>query len=301
MNRALRLFSSRLCSSFIVAGGCIKMGPDFKKPDLQFAQPERFQYRTKNAKAVVPEDRWWEVFGDPEINGLVKKVLENNPDLQQAAARILELQYQVIQTRADRFPTLGLQGGAQRQHEPESILGPGIPIGGTVNQYSFSLPASYEVDLWGKYARAEEASRAQLLQEKENRLTLSQSLVAEAVSLYLQIQSLERRIQITLQSLKNYQDSVTFVERRYKRGLTSILDLRQARRTLNQAKGQIPQLRQELGAAQQALSVLSGRYPKTRNLIRSPRTITKSLAPYRLVCRVSFCCADRIFEPPKLS
>jgi len=277
------------------------MGPDFKKPDLQFAQPERFQYRTKNAKAVVPEDRWWEVFGDPEINGLVKKVLENNPDLQQAAARILELQYQVIQTRADRFPTLGLQGGAQRQHEPESILGPGIPIGGTVNQYSFSLPASYEVDLWGKYARAEEASRAQLLQEKENRLTLSQSLVAEAVSLYLQIQSLERRIQITLQSLKNYQDSVTFVERRYKRGLTSILDLRQARRTLNQAKGQIPQLRQELGAAQQALSVLSGRYPKTRNLIRSPRTITKSLAPYRLVCRVSFCCADRIFEPPKLS
>ncbi len=278
MDRRLLGFLFLILSACLMAGGCMKMGPDFKKPDLQFAQPERFQYRTKNAKVVVPEDRWWEVFGDPQINGLVKRVLKNNPDLQQAAARILELQYQVIQTRADRFPALGLQGGAQRQHEPESILGPGIPIGGTVNQYSFSLPASFEMDLWGKYARAEEASRAQLLQEEENRLTLSQSLVAEAVSLYLQIQSLERRIQITLQSLKNYQDSVTFVERRYKRGLTSILDLRQARRTLNQAKGQIPQLRQELGAAQQALSVLSGKYPKTRKPLSQPEDYYKKLS-----------------------
>jgi outer membrane protein, multidrug efflux system len=277
MNRRLPGLVLLMASVCLTTAGCIKMGPDFKRPDLQFAQPERFQYRTLDAKAVAPEDRWWEVFGDPEINGLVKRVLENNPDLHQAAARILELQYRVIQTRADRFPTLGFQGGAQRQHEPESTFGPGIPIGGTVNQYSFSLPASYEVDLWGKYARAEEASRAQLLQEEENRLTLSQSLVAEAISLYLQIQSLERRIQITLQSLKNYQDSVTFVERRYKRGLTSILDLRQARRTLNQAKGQIPQLRQELGAAQQALSVLLGEYPETHKPYPQPEDYYKKL------------------------
>ena len=259
--------------------GCMKMGPDFKKPDLQLAHPEKFQYRPRKPTVVIPEDRWWEVFGDPEINGLVEKVLKNNPDLQQAAARILELQYQVIQTRADRFPSLGFQASANRQHEPESILGAGVPVGGTVSQYGFSLPASYEMDLWGKYARAEEASRAQLLQEKENRLTLSQGLVAEAISLFLQMQSLERRIQITLQSLNNYQQSVTFVERRYKRGLTSILDLRQARRTLNQAKGNLPQLRQELGASQQALAVLMGKYPKTRKPYPQPEDYYKKLRP----------------------
>ncbi len=268
-----------LAAFCLLTVGCMKMGPDFKKPDLQLAQPETFQYRPKKATLVVPEDRWWEVFGDPEINGLVEKVLKNNPNLQQAAARILELQYQVIQTRADRFPSLGLQANAMRQHEPESILGPGVPIGGTVSQYGFSLPASYEMDLWGKYARAEESSRAQLLQEKENRLTLSQGLVAEAISLFLQMQSLERRIQITLQSLKNYQESVTFVERRYNRGLTSILDLRQARRTLNQAKGNLPQLRQELGASQQALAVLMGEYPKTRKPYPQPEDYYKKLRP----------------------
>ena len=77
----------------------MKMGPDFKKPDLQLDQPEKFQYRPREATVVIPEDRWWEVFGDPEINGLVEKVLKNNPNLQQAAARILELQYQVIRHR----------------------------------------------------------------------------------------------------------------------------------------------------------------------------------------------------------
>ena len=268
-----------LAAFCLLTVGCMKMGPDFKKPELQMDQPETFQYRPKKATLVVPEDRWWEVFGDPEINGLVEKVLKNNPNLQQAAARILELQYQVIQTRADRFPSVGLKGGAQRQHEPESIFGPGVPIGGTVSQYGLSLPASFEIDLWGKYARAEESSRALLLQEEENRLTLSQSLVAEAVSLYLQIQSIERRIQITLQSLKNYQESVTFVERRYNRGLTSILDLRQARRTLNQAKGNLPQFRQELGAAQQVLAVIMGEYPKTRKPYPQPEDYYKKLKP----------------------
>ncbi len=261
------------------AAGCMKMGPDFKKPDLKLSEPEQFQYAPKKAVAEIPEDRWWEVFGDPEINLLAEKVLKNNPDLQQAAARILELQYQVVQTRADRFPSLGVQASVQRQHEPETYFGSTIPVGGTTDQYAFSFPASYELDLWGKYARAEEASRAQLLQEEENRLTLSQGLVAEAVSLYLQIQSLERRIQITLQSLKNYEDSVAFVERRYEKGLTSILDLRQARRTLNQAKGNLPQLRQELGAAQQALSVILGEYPKTHKPKEQPEDYYKKLKP----------------------
>lgn len=277
--RPLKALCWMLAAVCLWTNGCMKMGPDFRKPDLEVSEPERFQYAPKKAKTVIPEDRWWEVFSDPEINHLVEKVLQSNLDLQQAAARILELQYQVIRTRADRFPSLGFKAGAQRQHEPESILGPGIPVGGSTSQYSFSLPASYEVDLWGKYARAEEASRAQLLQEEENRLTLSQSLVSEAITLYLQIQSLERRIQITVQSLKNYRDSVTFVEQRYKRGLTSILDLRQARRTLNQAKGNLPQLRQELGTAQQALAVIMGEYPKTRKPYPQPEDYYKKLKP----------------------
>ena len=222
------------------------------------------------------------IFGDPHINDLVEKVLDRTiRTFSRRPPAFLEQQYQVIQTRADRFPDVWVLRAAHNgSMNPNRRYGSGQfpsvePLTSTV--FPCRHPTRWTS---GENMRAlKKASRAQLLQEEENRLTLSQSLVAEAVSLYLRIQSIERRIQITLQSLKNYEESVTFVERRYKRGLTSILDLRQARRTLNQAKGNLPQLRQELGAAQQALTVIMGEYPKTRKPYSQPEDYYKKLRP----------------------
>jgi len=276
-----RLFRRFFIIAFVClwAAGCIKMGPDFKRPDIGVKEPPSFQYDPGEAAAAQTEDRWWEVFGDPVLNQLVEEVLKYNLDIRQASARILELKYQVIETRADRFPAAGFQAQGQRQHQPSAGMGPGISIGGTTDSYNLSLPASFEVDLWGKFARAEESSQASLLQGEESRWTVAQGVVAEAVTLYLKIESLERRIQITEESLENYRDSVTFVERRYKRGLTSILDLRQARRTLAQAQANLPLLVQELGAGQQALTVLLGRYPETRPPRKQPEDYYRQLAP----------------------
>jgi len=97
---------------FLVAGGCIKMGPDFKKPAVSVKEPKSFQYAPEKTVSAEPEDHWWEVFGDPVLDRLVEGVLNHNLDIQQASARILELKYQVIQTRADQLPTVGFQGQA---------------------------------------------------------------------------------------------------------------------------------------------------------------------------------------------
>ncbi|MBW1733899.1 MAG: efflux transporter outer membrane subunit [Deltaproteobacteria bacterium] len=279
MSSRLLYFSILMAGVCLVAGACIKMGPDFKKPDPPIKEPQTFQYAPERPVPAEPEDRWWETFGDPALDRVVENALKHNLDLQQASARILELKYGVIQARSGRYPAIGLQIESQRQHQPEAAVGPGRSIGGTTDNYNFSLPASFELDLWGKFARAEEASQADLLQGEEARWTLAQSLVAEAVTLYLKMESIERRIQITRESLENYQESVTFVERRYKRGLTSILDLRQARRTLAQAQSNLPLLIQELGATQQALAVLLGRYPETRPPREQPEDYFKKLAP----------------------
>jgi multidrug efflux system outer membrane protein len=210
---------------------------------------------------------------------VVEGVLKHNLDIRAASARILELKYQVIQIRADRFPSLSFQAQGKRQKGPSATVGPGTTFGGMVDSYNFSLPAVFELDLWGKLARAEEASRAELLREEETRWTVAQSLVAEAITLYLRMESLERRIQITEESLVNYRNSVKFVDRRYKRGLSSVLDLRQARRTLAQAMGNLPLLRQELGSTQQALAVLLGKYPKTHPPRSQPEDYYRQLAP----------------------
>ena len=267
-----------------VLAGCIKLGPDFERPAPQADIPPSYQSSPGGAPSKLlsmPEDHWWEDFNNPEINRLVTRVLNRNLDIQQATAVIQEMEARVVQTRADRFPSLGLQGQAAREQRSETSYVPGsnISFGGTTSSYSLSLPASFEVDLWGKLARAQEASRAQLLQAEENRLALSQSVIAEAISLQLQIEALERRIQITEQSIRNYKRSVRLVEARYERGLSPVLDVRQARRTLARAESELPSLRQELGVTQQRLAVLTGEYPRTAPPVSQPEEYYKPLAP----------------------
>jgi len=135
------------------------------------------------------------------------------------------------------------------------------------------------VDLWGRLARGQEAARADLLQAEENRRTIAQTVVAETISLYLLMESLERRIRIALDKIESYGRSLAFVEGRYERGLTSILDVMQARRALAQAEPVLPSLRQDLGITQQKLSVLAGRYPRTRPPRPQPEDYYKRLQP----------------------
>lgn len=267
-----------------LAVGCIKLGPDFKRPDPEAEIPASYQSDAESsaeAALPVPEDRWWENFNNPEINRLVELALDRNLDIQRATAFIQEMEARVTQTRADRFPFVGFQAQGAREQRSETNYIPGskISFGGTTDSYSLSLPASFELDLWGKLARAEEASRAQLLQAEENRLTIAQSVIAEAISLQLQIEALERRIEINKQSIKSYKRSATLVESRYERGLSPVLDVRQARRTLARAESQLPSLLQELGVIQQRLAVLVGGYPKTSPPTLHPEDYYKPMAP----------------------
>ncbi len=216
---------------------------------------------------------------------MVQAVLENNLDIRGATARILEVRSRFFQARAERFPEIGLQGEARRQRltiETPTFGFAGISVDQqrtNIDTYTLAFPAAFEVDLWGRLARAEEAARAELLQAEENRRTIAQGVVAEAVNLYLLMESLERRIQLAEWSIESFRRSVVLVESRYKRGITSSLDVRQARRILTQAEAVLPLLRQDLGNTQQRLSVLLGRYPDTRPARFQPEDYYKPLPP----------------------
>jgi multidrug efflux system outer membrane protein len=132
------------------------------------------------------------------------------------------------------------------------------------DEYSLSLPASFEIDLWGRLARSTEAAKAQLLATEENRRTVVQTMVAEAVTLYLNIESTERQIQVNNKSVDAFRKSLEIVEGRYRRGLTTILDVRQASRILAQAESQLPALIAALGIQNQSLAILQGQYPKNK-------------------------------------
>jgi multidrug efflux system outer membrane protein len=271
--------------SLVVVSGCTKMGPDYQRPEMVDIVPRTYQHDIDEKKNLGIDDKWWESFGDPELNRTIEAALKNNLDIKTAVARVLEFEAQLVRVRADRYPAIDFQASAQNQRL--TVTTPALTQAGltqqetrtTIESYSLALPVTYELDLWGRLARANEAARADLLRAEEASRTVAQTVVSEAATLYFQMEALERRIQITKESIDTYRKSLDLVESRYERGLIPILDVRQARRLLAQAESLFPQHRQDLGVAQQRLAVLMGRYPETAPYRGHPEDYFKQMQP----------------------
>jgi multidrug efflux system outer membrane protein len=267
--------------TYFLFNGCINLGPDYQKPDVNVDVPETYQYTYSEAYAPsAPEklavtDRWWTVFGDSELDRMVEEALQYNWDLKLAAARVLESRAQYVQVRAERFPQLDSQASWDRRR----YGGSRSASGDTLNTYEMSAPAVFEVDLWSRLAKASKASWDDILREEESRHTVAQTIVAETIRLYLEMEAAERRLQIAYQSIEAFERSLKIVNTRYSRGLTSTLDIRQARRILAQAEVLVPEFRQQRGIAQQQLAVLLGRYPETKPARSQPEDYYRRLEP----------------------
>lgn len=244
--------------------GCLRLGPDFTPPASPVSPPAGYQHQAAGPGAYLEADAWWKALKEPELDALVDQALVRNQDLVKAAGRVLEVRANLVQAGAGRWPALNLNAAGQRQRTQTTSPLTGQPLAVTVDGYNLSLAASFELDLWGRVARSEEAALADLLAVEENRRVVAQTVVAEVVTAFLEAQALDRRIQVAEKTIAAYRHSVDFVDGRYRRGLVGALDLHQAQRSLAQAKATLPGLRQELGLKRQKLMVLAGDYPRSR-------------------------------------
>ena len=245
----------------LALGGCMTLGEDYQRPDPEYDIPQTYdQARAARTGAYIPQDRWWTIFRNPDLDRIVTNVALKNPDIHQAAARVMEARAQMRQTQADQYPELNLNAQASRQQQSISSLN-GDRESFISETKSLSLPASFELDLWGRLSRATEATRADILSAEENRRTVVQSLIAETVTRFLEVRYLEQQISITRRLIESHRLNLELVDSRYQRGLTSILDVRQARRILAQAESRLPSVVQALGQTRQALAILQGAYP----------------------------------------
>ncbi len=260
-----RLAFGPILAALIFSAGCLKVGPDYARPKLDQPAPAGYQHAGALSGKYQGRDQWWKEFGDERLSALVEEALRRNLDIKKAAARVLEYRAQFVEAKAPQYPTLGLEGKGSKSQS--AISNPDLPAilqqSRRTEQYNLAAAASYEIDLWGRLARLEEAARGDLLSVEENRRTVIHTIVAGVVSSYLAMEALERRLSVLDKSLEAYLNSLESVEIRYRRGLVSILDYQQARRALAQAKADLPQLRLDLGKEQQKLMVLLGRYPQT--------------------------------------
>ena len=180
--------------SALLTSGCTRLGPDFEEPLV--ATPE--SYRTEAALTELADDlQWWKLFDDPYLVSLVSMALERNRDLRIAVSRIAQSRAALGFTEADEYPRLDLDGGINRGN----FTGTGKSPNTDTSAY-ITAPLSWEIDFWGKFSRATEAARADLIASEYGLKTVQLTLVSEVVASYTQLLDFHRRLNVSKETYK---------------------------------------------------------------------------------------------------
>jgi multidrug efflux system outer membrane protein len=250
-----------LGSLLILVVGC-RVGPNYVRPPV--TAPE--VYRGADEAPVSSADqeslgdqKWAQVFHEPELQDLIRAALENNYDVRIAAQRVLEAQAQLRIIRSQQFPTVTV-GGTGIGADLGSSVGNGLPSG-AVAAGAFNLSAAWTPDFWGLYRRQTEAQRAQLLGQVWAQRAVRITMVQQVATAYFHLRSLDEQLSIAKQTLKARQDSVGLTRRLESGGSVPLADLRQAEELEDAASVQIPQLEQQIQQEENALRLLVGQNP----------------------------------------
>lgn len=254
--------------------GCT-VGPNYKRPAADVpanyrsatpaeqppAQPVQPSADVPNpggsGTASLADEKWWDVFQDKELQGLIQTALKNNYDVRIAATRILQAQAQLGITRADQYPTLTAGGNITSIRNPQ--IGP-IPAY-ELTQGELTATASWNIDFWGRYRRATEAARATLLANEWAQKAVTSSLVANVASSYFQLRQLDLQLEISRRTLASRQDSLGLTKMLEEHGINSLLDVRQSEQLVYTAAAEVPDLERQIAQEENAISILLGNNP----------------------------------------
>ncbi len=229
--------------------GCT-VGPNYKRPDI----PSPPQFRggePQPGPASLGDVKWFDLFQDDALRGLIADALQANYDIRIAAQRILEAEGQLAATRSALFPQFGAQVGASRD-------GVNSPIQSTAGAFGV---ASWEIDLFGKLRRATEASRAELLAVEENRKAVMQTLVAQVASAYFDLREYDAELVVVRESITTRQESLMLVTSREEGGVGSLLEVDQAKTLIATAQADAYQLEKGQEQTENLINLLLGRQP----------------------------------------
>jgi multidrug efflux system outer membrane protein len=232
------------------------VGPNYHRPVVQIPASFRAPSESQQAEgqtASFADLPWWQVFQDPQLQDLIRTGLKQNYDLQLAVERVNAARAQLGITRSNQFP--------QVSADPD-FSGAKTDQGIKSNIFSLAGDAVFQLDFFGRYRRATEAARAQLLGTEDARETVTLTLVSDIASDYFLLRDLDLQLQITRETVRTQEDSVKLTEMRLRHGVANRLDVLQARQVLDTANAQIPDLERQIGQTEDAISILLGNYPQ---------------------------------------
>jgi NodT family efflux transporter outer membrane factor (OMF) lipoprotein len=242
----------------LLAAGCTRLGPDFTTPP-----PPVDPGWTSASLALVPQaprpGPWWQAFQDPALDALLAQGLAANPDFRIAGLRVLEARALQSAARAGRLPQAITATAA-------AGYGASAPAAVPLGQADFAFGAAglgvtWELDLWGRFARAIEGADAGYFASIATQEDVALLLRAEIARLYLTHRTLEERLEAVRENVALQQRSVEITGLRFREGDAGELDFQQAQTQLLATQASVPGIEAGLVATRNGLALLLGRPP----------------------------------------
>jgi NodT family efflux transporter outer membrane factor (OMF) lipoprotein len=238
--------------------GCA-VGPDYRKPETAVPQQWAHVEDPGLSTGAAEVTRWWQTLNDPTLDSLIDRAVSANHDLQIATARVREARALRGVAAADQFPTIDASGAYSRVRESENV--PLAGAGQEFNLFLVGFDASWEVDLFGRVRRSVEAADAEAAAAEENRRDVLVTLLAEVARNYVEVRGFQGRLRIAHDNIRTQQQTLELAQARFAAGLSSELDVAQARANLATTRSQVPALESALAQTIHRLGVLLGQEP----------------------------------------
>jgi NodT family efflux transporter outer membrane factor (OMF) lipoprotein len=273
--------------AFILLAGCT-VGPKYQVPTVQtpaaFKEPVPTEFsESPDWKPGRPSDgairpKWWEIFGDKQLNNLEEQVDLSNQSLKVAEARFRQARSLIRFNQASLLPTISTQPSIYNQHisaAQSSIVGGGQTGG------NFILPfdLSYEVDLWGKIHKQVEAAREEFQATAADLQSVGLSLHSELAYDYFELRSLDSQKKVLDDTVVAYEKALELTDNRYEGGLSPKSEVAQAAAQLETTRAQDIDIGVMRAQFEHAIGVLIGQPPETFSLTRAPLQLRPPVIP----------------------
>lgn len=245
----MKLHVAWLLPAIGLLSSCAIFAPD-ERTDLNTEVQEQFTLYAENGYDST--NRWWENFQSLELNAFIEEALTNSPTIQQSWAKLAQAEAELAKTGADRYPTLGYNGRAGAAWTQNG--------GSTATEsYNIGLDAAYEVDLWGRVKSQTEAKILNTAATREELNAAAITLTSRISSTWLSIIAQRLQLEVIQLQLEANKTSLELIELRFKKALSTSLDVFQQRQTVAGTESLIPQRERNVQIQKNALSVLLGR------------------------------------------
>jgi len=257
---ALPGFSFALAATLSVLGGTgCAVGPDYVRPDLEL--PGAFRGApAASAPGSLADLSWKDVFTDPVLRDLISTALANNLDLRIAITRIEQARAIQAQVFSGLFPQIGYEGAVARGKN--SFLGGPKNNGGTTESAVYGgFTAIWEVDLWGRIRRLNEAALDRLLATEEARRGVAITLLSDVAQAYFDLLALDERLKLARKATNTFAETLALFKDRLEGGKSSVLATSRAEGAFNNSAAQIHDLLRAVAEVEDEISVLLGTVP----------------------------------------